>query len=114
MNRTTIGAVRKMKAGDGDYLWRDSLSEGNPPTILGRPVVELPDMPDVAADANPIVFGDMRQGYRIVDRVALSVLRDPYSRATNGQTRFHARRRVGGDVVKAEALRLLKVATAIT
>ena len=114
MNRSTIGVVRKMKSNDGDFLWRDSLSEGNPATILGRPVIELPDMPDLAANALPIMFGDLRQGYRIVDRLSLSVMRDPYSRATNGQTRFHGRRRVGGDVVKPEAIRLLKVATAIT
>ena len=41
-NRTTIGEVRKLKNTSGDYLWRDALSEGNPPTILGRPVIELP------------------------------------------------------------------------
>ncbi len=114
MNRTTIGEVRKLKNSGGDYLWRDALSEGNPATILGRPVVELPDMPSIAANALPIMFGDLKQGYRIVDRLSLSVMRDPYSLATTGQTRFHARRRVGGDVVKPEAIRLLKVATSIT
>ena len=113
MNRTTIGAVRKLKDSNGRYLWTDPISDGNPPTILGRPVAELPDMPDVAANALPILFGDLRQAYRIIDRISLSVLRDPYSRATNGQTRFHARRRVGGGVVKSEALRLLKVATSV-
>ncbi|WP_096785878.1 phage major capsid protein [Rhodobacter sp. CZR27] len=113
MNRSTIGAVRKLKTSDGHFLWAESLAEGNPPTILGRPVIELPDMPDVAANALPILFGDLKQGYRVVDRLSLSVMRDPYSRATNGQTRFHGRRRVGGDVVKAEAIRLLKVATSV-
>ena len=71
----------------------------------GRPVVELPDMPDVAGNAFPIVFGDFGNGYRIFDRVALSILRDPYSQATVGMTRFHGRRRVAGGVGKAEALR---------
>lgn len=113
MNRTTIGEVRKLKNTSGDYLWRDALSEGNPPTILGRPVIELPDMPDIEADETPIMFGDLKQGYRVVDRLSLSVMRDPYSVATIGQTRFHARRRVGGDVVKPEAIRLLKVATSV-
>lgn len=113
MNRTTIGVVRKLKDADGRYLWVDPVSVGNPSTILGRPVIELPDMPDVAANSLPVLFGDLKQAYRIVDRISLSVLRDPYSRATNGQTRFHARRRVGGGVTKSEALRLLKVATAI-
>lgn len=112
MNRTTIGAVRKLKDAQGAYLWSDALSAGNPPTILGRPVVELPDAPDVTAGAIPILFGDLRQGYTIVDRVSLSILRDPYTVATKGQTRFHARRRVGGGVIKAEAMRLMKIGTA--
>jgi len=112
MNRSVIGAVRKLKNANGDYLWQDALTAGNPPTILGRPVVELPDMPDYpAADAEalPIVFGDFQSAFRIFDRVNLSVLRDPYSQQVNGLVRFHARRRVGGGVTKAEALRLLKV-----
>ena len=113
MNRSTVGAVRKMKAADGQYLWQDPISQGNPATILGRPVVELPDMPSIAANALPIMFGDLRQAYRIIDRISLSILRNPYTRADFGQTRFHARRRVGGGVTKAEAIRLLKVATSV-
>lgn len=112
MNRSVIGKVRKLKNVNGDYLWQDALTAGNPPTILGRPVVELPDMPDypaASAEALPIVFGDFQSAFRIFDRVNLSVLRDPYSQQVNGLVRFHARRRVGGGVTKAEALRLLKV-----
>ncbi|MCK1313707.1 phage major capsid protein [Bradyrhizobium sp. 23] len=110
MNSNTLGYVRKLKDGQGNYL----LSHGgvaNAPitTILGNPVVEMPDMPDIAGGAFPIVFGDFSQGYRIFDRVSLSVLRDPYSQATNGATRFHGRRRVAGGVGKAEAIRKLKV-----
>ncbi len=56
------------------------------------------------------MFGDFQAGYRIFDRVALSVLRNPYTVADNGLTRFHARRRVAGGVAKAEALRKLKIA----
>ncbi len=111
MNSTTIGSVRKLKDSNGQYLWAEPLSEGNPPTLLGRPVIDAPDMPDIAANAFPIAFGDFGSGYRIYDRVMLSVLRDPYSQATSGLTRFHARRRVGGDVVKGEALKKLKIAT---
>ncbi|EKF18834.1 phage major capsid protein [Nitratireductor pacificus] len=112
MNRSVIGEVRKLKNSAGDYLWQDALTAGNPPTILGRPVVELPDMPDypaMDAEALPIVFGDFKSAFRIFDRVNLSVLRDPYSQQVNGLVRFHARRRVGGGVTKTEALRLLKV-----
>jgi len=109
MNGATIGEVRKLKATSGEYLWRDSLAEGNPPTILGRPVVECADMPNLGAGAFPVAFGDFAQAYRIVDRISLAVLRDPYSVAVKGLVRFHARRRVGGQVVKAEAIRKLQI-----
>ena len=109
MNAGTVGAVRKLKSSSGDYLWRDSLAEGNPPTVLGRPVIEAPDMDDVGSAAFPILFGDFNSAYRIVDKVAVSILRDPYSQATKGLVRFHARRRVGGDVVRAEAVKKLQM-----
>lgn len=109
MNSTTVGAVRKLKTSTGAPLWTDSLAAGNPPTILGRPVIEAVDMPDIAVNAFPIVFGDFNSAYRIYDRIGLTILRDPFTQATNGLVRFHARRRVGGDVVKAEALRKLKI-----
>ena len=111
MNSTTVGAVRKLVTSTGAPLWVDSLAAGNPPTILGRPVIEAVDMPDIAGNAFPIVFGDFNSAYRIYDRIGLTILRDPFTQATNGLVRFHARRRVGGDVVKAEALRKLKIAT---
>lgn len=113
MNSATLGAVRKLKdPATGAYLLITSGIANSPATtLLGRPVIEMPDMPDVAGAAFPIVFGDFMNGYRIFDRVALSILRDPYSQAVNGMTRFHGRRRVAGGVAKAEALRKLKIAT---
>lgn len=109
MNAATIGAVRKLKDTNGDYLWRESISEANPATILGRPVVEAVDMPDIAAGETPIIFGDFASAYRIVQRVGLQVLRDPYSVAAQGLVRFHARSRVGGRVVLGEAVKKLSM-----
>lgn len=111
MNSTTVGAVRKLTTTTGYPLWVDSLAAGSPPTILGRPVIEAIDMPDIAANAFPIVFGNFNSAYRIYDRVGLTLLRDPFTQATNGLVRFHARRRVGGDVVLPEAILKLKIAT---
>lgn len=112
MNSTTLGAIRKLKDTAGNYLVAmQGINNAPVTTLLGRPIVEMPDMPDVGSGAFPIVFGDFTQGYRIFDRIALSILRDPYSQATNGMTRFHGRRRVAGGVGKAEALRKLKIAT---
>jgi HK97 family phage major capsid protein len=74
-------------------------------------VIEMPDMPDEGAGAYPISVGDFASGYRIYDRIGVNILRDPFTRATSGLVRFHARRRVGGDVVKAEAFRRRKCST---
>jgi HK97 family phage major capsid protein len=112
MNSTTLGAIRKLKDTAGNYLVSmTGLNNAPATTLLGRPIVEMPDMPDIASNAYPIVFGDFTQGYRIFDRISLSILRDPYSQATNGMTRFHGRRRVAGGVGKPEAIRKLKIAT---
>lgn len=112
MNGSTLAAIRKLKdTVTGTYIWQPALAAGTPETILGRPVVEAVDMPDVAGNAFPVAFGDFASAYRIYDRVNISLLRDPYSVATSGLVRFHARRRVGGAVVRAEAIHKLKIAT---
>lgn len=110
MNGKTLGVIRKLKDGDGRLLWQPSYASGQPETLLGYPVVEMVDMPDAEADAFPIIFGDW-SGYRIVDRVGLSILSNPYLLATNGMTRIHATRRVGGGVIQASKFRKFKMAT---
>ena len=109
MNGTTLATIRRMKDGQGNYLWQPSYQLGQPETVLGRPVVEMPDLPDVAADATPILYGDW-SGYRIVDRIGLSILVNPYLRATEGITRIPATRRVGGGVLQAAKFRKLRMA----
>lgn len=109
LNRSTLGEIRKLKDTAGQYIFQTGFSgqSGLPNTILGHPYVEAPDVADIAASAKSVIFGDYRRGYMIVDRVALSVLRDPYSQASSGNVRYIARRRVGGEVVLAEAMRIL-------
>jgi len=106
-NRSTLADIRKLKDTAGQYVFQAGmmLTAGVPNTILGYPYVEMPDMPDVASSAKPVAFGDFSRGYMIVDRVALSILRDPFTQATSGNVRYVARARVGGQVVLAEALR---------
>ena len=105
-NRTTLGAIRKLKDSAGQYVFQAGmmLTSGVPNTILGYPYVEMPDMPDVGSSAKPVAFGDFSRGYMIVDRVALSVLRDPFTQATSGNVRYIARRRHGGQVILPEAI----------
>lgn len=110
MNRNTIKTVRQFKDANNQYLWQPSIQLGQPATLLGRPIVEMTDMPDIAANAIPVAFGDFRRAYVIVDRLAISVLRDPLTQATSGAVRFIARKRVGGQVVLAEALKKQKIA----
>lgn len=112
MNGTTLAAIRKLKDSTTNiYLWQPSLAAGQPETILGRPVIEDPEMPDVGSAAEPVVFGDIATAYRIIDRIGLSILVNPYLLATNGITRIHATRRVGGRVVQPAAIKKLRCAT---
>jgi HK97 family phage major capsid protein len=112
MNGKTLGVLRTLKDGDGRFLWQPAFVAGQPETILGRPVVELPDMPDIAANATPILYGDFA-AYRVLDRAYLSVLSDPYSLAANGETRLIATRRVGGFVLQPVRFLKLKMATTV-
>lgn len=111
MRRTTIGDVRKLKDNNKNYIWQPGIAQGQPNTIDGDPYKEMPDMPAVGAGAYPIAYGDFRRGYTIIDRIAMEMLRDIYTQATAGQVRFIFRRRFGGGVQLAEAIRKLKCST---
>jgi HK97 family phage major capsid protein len=111
MNRTTLGAVRKLKDGDKNYIWMPGIALGKPNSIDGDPYVELPDMPSEGANLYPIAYGDFRRAYTWVDRISMEMLRDPYTQATSGNVRFIMRKRVAGQVVLAEAIRKLKCST---
>jgi HK97 family phage major capsid protein len=109
-NRTTLAKIRKLKDTAGQYVFQAgmSLQGGVTNTILGHSYVEATDMPSEGAGTFPVAFGDFRRGYMIVDRVNLAVLRDPFTQATTGNVRYIARRRVGGQVIQAEAISKLK------
>lgn len=109
MNRKTLRDVRKLKDGQGDYLFKDALTQSGIITmLLGYPVLEAEDMPDVGADKFPIAFGDFSEGYQILDRTGMMIKRDDIT--APGFVIFHFRRRVGGDVSDYQAIKLLKVA----
>ena len=110
MSSDTARIVSKLKDGNGDYLWRESLSAATPNTLAGYPVEYSEDMPAVGADAYPVAFANFKLGFTIVDRLGVRFLRDPYSKKP--YVLVYAYRRVGGAVNNSEALKLLKVATA--
>jgi HK97 family phage major capsid protein len=107
MNRSTMNAVRLLKDGQGNYLWQPSYAAGQPPTLAGYPVIEMPDMPNVGAGAFPIAFGNFNEGYLVVDRTGTRVLRDPYT--NKPFVMFYTTKRVGGGVLNPEALKVLRV-----
>lgn len=109
MNSQTEARVQKLRDADGRFLWRASLDRMQPNTLLGYPVFIMEDMPDIGADAFPIAFGNFREGYMIVEKPGIRMLRDPYT--TKGKVKFYTYRRVGGDVVNFDAIKLVKVAT---
>ena len=105
MNSKTAAAVRKMRDTDGRFLWSDSLAMGQPPQLLGYPVLLCEDMPDIANGSASIAFGDFRAGYTIVERPDLRVLRDPFS--AKPHVLFYATKRVGGGVTDARAIKVM-------
>ncbi|WP_232491681.1 phage major capsid protein [Novosphingobium kaempferiae] len=109
MNSKTLAQVRKLKAADGSFLWQPGLLEGQPNRLLGYPVVEAEDMPDIAAGALPIAFGNFRAGYLIAERTATSILRDPFT--NKPFVHFYATKRIGGQVLDSDAIKLLKIST---
>ncbi|MET0240407.1 MAG: phage major capsid protein [Sphingobium sp.] len=106
MNSSTLARIRKFKTSDGAFLWQPSLVEGRPATLLGYPVVEAEDMPDVAADSLSIAFGNFTAGYVIAERGETSILRDPYT--NKPFVNFYAVKRIGGAVANSEAIKLMK------
>ncbi|QUT06293.1 phage major capsid protein [Sphingobium phenoxybenzoativorans] len=108
MNSATLARIRKFKTSDGAFLWQPSLAVGQPATLLGYPVVEAEDMPDVAADSLSIAFGNFAHGYVIAERSETSILRDPFS--NKPFVHFYAVKRIGGAVANSEAIKVMKFA----
>jgi len=112
MNRRTTATIRTLKDGVGQYLWQvGNIAAGIPNTLNGFPLVETPDMDDIGANTFPVAFGDFRMGYLIGDSLRMDIIRDPFSLKKSGKVEFTFTRRVGGQVVNAEAIKLLKIST---
>ena len=110
MNRKTQGTVRKLKDTEGNYLWQPPATPGARAMLMGFPLVEVEDMPDIAAGATSIAFGDFQRGYLVVDRTGVRVLRDPYS--AKPYVLFYITKRVGGGVQDFDAIKLMKFGSA--
>jgi HK97 family phage major capsid protein len=106
MNRKTQAAIRKFKDADGNYLWQPPAAADGKASLMGFPVAEAEDMPDIGTDTYALAFGDFRRGYLIVDRIGVRILRDPFT--AKPYVLFYTTKRVGGGVQNFEALKFMK------
>ena len=110
-NSTTEAEIRKLKDGEGRYLWQPSVQADKPPMLLGKTIVNPEGMPDIAAGTYPIVFGDFMAGYKIRDRKGMTVQRLIERYAEYDQVGFKVVKRVGADVTLPEAFAPMKIGT---
>lgn len=112
---STEKAMRLLKDANDQYLWQPSLQAGKPTTFNNRPVYNQEDIPAIPAAgtaADVAIFGDVRLGYQVVDRIGVMMKRLNELFATAGKVGFLVHRRTTGAVVEAEALKVLKVPAA--
>ena len=107
MNDATVKAIRKLKDGNGNYIWQPSLTAGTPDTILNRPVVTSTYVPNISAGEKTIAFGDFGY-YWVADRQGRSFKRLNEIYASTGQVGFMATQRVDGKLILPEAIKVLK------
>ena len=108
VNRLVLRDIRKLKDSQNQYLWQPGLGENTPESLLGRPIVKASDMPVAASNSLSVVLADFKRAYQIVDRTGIRVLRDPFT--AKPYVKFYTTKRVGGDVVNFEAIKIQKLA----
>ncbi len=108
MNDSTCQVIRKLKDGDGNYIWRPGLLEGAPDVLLGKPVEYDDNVDDIGAGKYPIFYANFKRAYLIIDRFGTRVLRDPYT--AKPYVAFYTTKRVGGGIVMYEAIKAFKIA----
>ncbi|EIR2646002.1 phage major capsid protein [Salmonella enterica subsp. enterica serovar Enteritidis] len=108
MNSNTAAQLQKLKNNNGDYIWRDGLQADDPDTLLGRPVVYVETMPDIAAGAAPIAFGDFKRGYYIVDHKT-GVRTRPDNITEPGFYKVYTAKYLGGGVMDSSAIKILEM-----
>ncbi len=107
MNRLAIREIMKLKDGDGQYIWRVGIAQEVPSTLLGHSIRMSTTMPIITNDTLSVALANWREAYTIVDRLGITTIRDIYT--AKPQVKFYTRKRVGGDVVNYDAIKIGKV-----
>lgn len=104
VNSNNVRELRKLKDGQGRYLWQDPVSAGQPATIQGYPVVETYWAPE-----SQIAFGDFKTAYWLGDRqrMTVKITNDTETTFTQDKTAIRIVERIGGDVIIPNAVRKL-------
>jgi HK97 family phage major capsid protein len=108
VNDATVKAIRKLKDGNGNYLWQPALTSGTSDTLLGRPVKTSSYVPTIASGAKVIAFGDFSY-YWIADRQGRVFKKLSELYAATDQTGFVATQRVDGKLILPEAIKVLQM-----
>lgn len=108
--RASFGAITRLKDDESNYLFNRALDKnvGRPFDLLGSPVMFADDMPAIGSNSLSLAYGDFSRGYMIVDRIGMRILRDPFTEKPF--TLFYTTKRVGGQVVNFEAIKIQKLA----
>lgn len=107
MNNNSLFKIRILKDSEGNYLWRPGLELNQPSMLAGYGIAENEQMPDIAADAKAIAFGNFKRGYTIIDRIGTRILRDPYT--NKPFVGFYTTKRTGGMLVDSQAIKLMQI-----
>lgn len=107
MHRSTLCEIQKLQDENGRFIWQPSISDSQPQTLFGVPVVCSSDMPVFKEGNLAMALGDFKAAYKIVDRSGIIMMRDPYTEKPF--VKFYAVKRVGGDLVNGNALKFLKM-----
>lgn len=109
-NDSTLAAIRKLKDGQGNYLWQmGDVRTGEPDRILGQPYSVNQAMADIGLSAKPIIFGDLsRFIVRKVQGFQVMTLRERY--AENFQVGMVGFKRFDSELLNASAVKHLQMA----
>ena len=111
VHRDFLKIARKLKDGNGQYLWQPGISAGVPATILDRPVVMSEYAPNTFTTGQYVaVLGDFKTGYWIADALDMEVQRLVELGALRNQTILIGRKETDGAPVQEEAFARLKLA----
>ncbi len=107
MNRSTLSVIQNFRDNNGRFIYQSSVSESMKETLFGIPIYCCSYMPKIENGKVPIIFGNFKAGYKILDRNNVTITRDPYT--DKPFIKFYAVKRVGGDVLDSKALRKLQI-----